>query len=290
MEFQILKPYILVLLLAFLASCRKDVELELPEYQDKVVVEGMIEPGSPAIVLLSYGVPYFGDFDYSTPEKSFIKGAKVVVSDGTLTDTLLELDPRTGYFYIGTRILGKTGGTYSLKVMVDGKTFDTQTTIMQPPKLDSVYFKKDHDSLGFMWQKFNEPAGIGDCYRWFAKRMTRDQFYAAPFNSVFNDKFIDGKKFDFGYNRGAQPNALQQNREDPERGYFKMGDTVIVKFCRIGQREYDFWHSYYQNRASNANPFSAPVNVKSMFENYKEVFGGFVGYAPSYDTLVIPKQ
>jgi hypothetical protein len=290
MEFQILKKLSLYVAVLLLTACRKDVTLELPEYQQKVVVEGSIEPGLPAIVLLSYGVPYFGDFDYSTPEKTFIKGAKVVVTDGIKIDTLRELDPRTGYLYVGSQLFGKFGVNYTLRVIVDGKTYETETTIMQPPTLDSLYFKTDHDSLGFIWQRFSEPAGIGDSYRWFAKRMYHDDFFAAPFNSVFNDKFVDGKAFDFGYNRGAQPNATQQNREDPERGYFKQGDTVIVKFCRIGQREYDFWHSYYQNKASNANPFSAPVNIKSMFENYEEVFGAFVGYAPYIDTLIIPTQ
>src|SRR5688500_16446157 len=72
------------------SSCRKDVVLELPEYQQKVVVEGSIETGGAAIVFVSYSVPYFGEFDYTTPEKAFIKGAKVTVSDGVKTETLKE--------------------------------------------------------------------------------------------------------------------------------------------------------------------------------------------------------
>lgn len=280
----------LFVLMFVLLSCRKDVTLELPEYQQKVVVEASIETGGPAVVLLSWSVPYFGEFDYSTPEKAFIKGATVVVSDGTNSETLTELDPNTGYLYIGSKIFGKENTTYLLSVTVNGETYETSTTIGRPEPLDSLYFKGEQDSLGFMWQTFSEPAGSGDCYRWFAKRLGRDQFYAAPFGSVFDDKFVDGKSFDFAYDRGPQPNALQEYREDPERGYYKRGDTVVVKFCRIGRKEYDFWYTYYQNKASNSNPFSAPANVKSMFGNHEKVFGSFVGYAAAFDTIVIPKN
>jgi hypothetical protein len=236
-------------------------------------------------------VPYFSDFDYRAPQNAFIKGGKVVVTDGVISDTLVELDPKTGYLYVGTKLIGQKGKTYIIKVTVDGKTFQTSTTISAaPPKLDSVYFKVDHDSLGFIMQRFKEPAGSGDCYRWFAKRLHRDQFYAAPFNSAFDDQFIDGKSFEFGYDRGPQPNQLQDNRDDPERGYYKMGDTVIVKFCKIGLKEYDFWYTYYQNKASNGNPFSAPSNIKSMFDDYENVFGAFIGYSPTFDTIIIPKK
>ena len=281
--------YITFLFLIF--SCRKDVKLDLPDYKQKVVVEASIEAGGTAIVFLSYSVPYFGEFDYSAPQKAFIKGAFVTVTDGSFTDTLKEVDPNTGYFYLGTKLLGQQGKTYTLRVTVADKTFETSTTILNPPKLDSLFFiPADRDSMGFIGQTFSEPAGSGDYYRWFAKRINRDQFYAPPFNSVFDDKFVDGTVFDFSYNRGPQPNLLQPNSEDPERGYYKRGDAVAVKFCRIGKREYDFWLTYYQNKSSNGNPFSAPANVKSMFTDYENVFGAFVGYAPFFDTLNIPYE
>ena len=281
--------YIVVFIL--LVSCRKDVKLDLPNYQQKIVIEGSIETGSPALVFVSYSVPYFGEFDFTTPEKAFVKGAVITVSDGFTTETLKEIDPTLGYVYAGFQLIGEEGKTYTIKVSVEGKTFETSSTILNSVKLDSLYFQQIRgDSLGFIAQRFTEPTGSGDTYRWFAKRFGRDQFYAAPFNSVFDDKFVDGKTFDFSYNRGAQPNQRAQNASDPERGYFKTGDTVIVKFCKIGRKEYDFWYTYYLNRSSNSNPFSSPANVKSMFNNYEECFGAFVAYAPTFDTIIIPKE
>jgi hypothetical protein len=277
-----------LLSVALLLGCRKDVTLKLPEYTQKVVVEASIETGEPAVVLLSWSVPYFGEFDYSKPEESFIRGASVVVNNGVTTDTLQELDKSLGYLYMGSRIIGKEQTTYSLTVTVNGNSYTTETRIGTPANFDTLYYRNDHDNLGFIWQRFAEPPGIGDCYRWFAKRKGRDNFYAAPWGSVFEDKFVDGKTFDFGYDRGAQPNQVQQNSDDPERGYYRRGDTVIVKFCKIGRNEYDFWFTYYQNKASNSNPFSAPSNIKSMFADHAHVFGAFTGYATVYDTIVIP--
>lgn len=285
-----MKRTIVILMILLLSGCRKDVKLKLPEYHQKVVVEASIETNGPPIVFLSYSVPYFGNFDFSAPQQAFIKGAFVTVSDGTTVDTLKEVDPSQGYLYLGFKLLGQQGKTYYLNVTVNGKTYTANSTIRTPAPLDTLYFKGEQDTLGFIWQRFKEPQGVGDAYRWFAKRLGRDQFYAAPFASAFDDKFIDGKTFDFSYDRGPQPNQVQQYRDDPEQGYYKRGDTVVVKFCKIGTREYTFWNTYYQNKASNSNPFSAPSNVKGTFDDDRDVFGAFVAYAPFFDTIIIPHK
>ncbi len=282
--------YIVLIFVCVLFSCRKDVNVKLPEYQVKLVVEGSIETGSPAVVLLSYSIPYFGEFDFTTPEKSFVKEAFVTVSDGVMVDTLKALDPSVGYIFIGSKINGVEGRMYTLKVKVNNEEVSVQSTILPKIALDSLYFKWEQDSLGFIWQHFKEPSGLGNNYRWFSKRLNTkytDAFFAAPLFSVFDDKFVDGKNFDFSYDRGPQPNDVQKWRDDPNRSYYRVGDTVAVKFCHIGKAEYDFWYTYYQNKASNSNPFSAPTNIKSMFVNNEKVFGAFVAYSPYFDTIVI---
>lgn len=277
----------------FLSSCRKDVNVKLPEYKQKLVVEGGIETGGTPYVLLSTSVPYFGDFDYSTPEKAFVKGAFVTLSDGITIDTLKELDPSLGYFYTGTKLTGVEGRTYTLRIRYNSEEFSVSSTILPKVALDSLFFKWEEDSLGYIWQHFKEPVGLGNNYRWFSKRLNakyQDLLFAAPLFSVFDDKFVDGKAFDFSYDRGPQPNKIQEWRDDPKRSYYRVGDTVAVKFCHIGKVEYDFWNTYYQNKASNSNPFSAPVNIKSMFGDNENVFGAFVAYSPAFDTIIIKKK
>lgn len=280
--------FIVFVLAVLFTSCRKDIDVKLPEYKQKLIVEASIETNGFPIVLLSWSVPFFGDFDFSQPGNAFVKGAFITVSDGTITDTLKELDPNSGYIYVGTKITGQVGKLYYLTVTVNGKTYTADTFINPPIALDSLFFKGEQDSLGFMWARLTEPAGLGNNYRWFATRLNKDDLYAAPFSSVFDDKFVDGKSFEFGYERGPQPNEVQEYNDDPERGFYKRGDTVVVKFCTIGRKEYLFWNSYYLNKSSNGNPFSSPSNIMSTFES-QDVVGGFFGYSPSFDTLVIPK-
>ncbi len=279
-----------IICLPFFLACRKDVKVKLPDYEQKLVVEGSIEAGGNPFVLLSYSIPYFGEFDFSTPQNAFVKGAFVTVTDGTVVDTLKEFNPQIGYIYLGSKLIGEFGKTYTLTVRYKGKDFSVQSTIREKIPLDSLFFKWEQDSLGYIWQHFKEPAGQGNYYRWFSKRLNtryKDFFYAAPLFSAFEDKFVDGKAFDFSYDRGPQPNDVQAWRDDPKRYYYRVGDTVAVKFCHIGKKEYDFWNTYYQNKASNSNPFSAPTNIISMFGNNKEVFGAFVAYAPYFDTIII---
>lgn len=288
---RICKTYLkaLIVLIA-VTGCRKNIKVKLPEYKQKLVVEASITTGESAIVFLSYSVPVFGDFDFTHPENAFVKGAFVTVSDGTQIDTLKEFDPNEGYFYYGSKVIGQQDKDYTLSITLNGKTYKATTHIHTPIPLDSLYFKGERDTLGYIWAHLTEPAGLGQNYRWFAKRLNKDDdlVFAAPFNSVFDDKFVDGKDFHFAYDRGPQPNKVQEDKDDPEQGWFKRGDTVAVKFCVIDRPSYNFWYSYYLNKASNGNPFSAPSNIVSTFEG-SDVLGGFFGYSPSYDTLVIPK-
>jgi hypothetical protein len=266
------------------------VNVKLPEYKSKLIIESWIEPGQPAQALISTSAPYFGDFDFSNPTVIFVKGAFVTVTDGSITDTLKEVLPGQGFYYSGDNLVGQIGKTYTITVRHSGKEYSAQTSLRNPVKLDSLFFKWEKDSLGFIWQHFKEPAGLGNYYRWQSKRLNvkyGDQFFAGPLFSVFDDKFIDGKEFDFSYDRGPQPYDVQKWRDDPNRNYYRVGDTVAVKFSHIGKAEYDFWNTYYQNKASNSNPFSAPVNIKSMFGNNQEVIGCFVGYSFTLDTIII---
>lgn len=288
-----LKRYSVFLIVSFLlmlvVACEKDIKVNLPEYKEKLVVEASIETGQPAQVFLSVTAPYFGNVSLADPTQFFIKGALVTVTDGFQTDTLKEVDPNTGYWYVGTKIFGQVGGSYQLSINAKGKTYNAFTSILNPIALDSIYFKWEEDSLGFMWGHLTEPAGSGNCYRWFAKRYARDLFYAAPMNSAFDDKFVDGKSFDFAYERPAQPNQQQAYNDDPNRWYYKVGDTVVVKFCTIGRNELEFWQSYYSNQISNGNPFSAPTNIQSTITG-GDAIGAFCGYSPSFDTIIIKEK
>ncbi len=273
-----------VLVVGLFYSCQKNIDVNIPDYVQKLVVEGKIEAGSTPEVYLSYSVPYFGNHTQNLSDFA-VKGAVVTVNDGITTDTLKDISG-LGYYYKALNMVGVSGKTYNLTILLNGKTYTSSTSIYPQVKLDTLWFKvlRD-DSLGFVYTYMTEPAGLGNSYRWFAKRIGKDQNFIAPLGSAFDDKFIDGKSFEFAYNRGMLQGSTANDDNNNERSYFKLNDKVVVKFCSIGYNEFRFFRSYDANIISNGNPFAAPTNLENNVHG-ENVLGVWCGYNAYYDTLI----
>lgn len=272
----------------FLFSCTKEVTVDLPPPEKKIVVDGGIYVGEPVEINLTWSTGYFDPIDSVSLANYLITDATVIVQDGPLTDTLqLFYNPNKPIPIVwrGTTMLGQVGHTYTLTILADGKTATATTTINPPVALDSAWFKIEppHDSLGYAWAHMTDPAGAGNGYRWFAKRLTKDPAFLAPFGSAFDDKFIEGTSFDFAYYRPSIPGSSAPEDNNEQDGFYIIGDTVVIQFCSIGQREVNFFRTYENVVAGNGNPFAAPGVIKT---NVEGGLGIFCGYSPSYDTII----
>lgn len=150
---------ILILSVTFFISCEKDITVDLPVPEEKLVIEGYINPGSPAYVFISKTAPFFAPVDSATLVSYAIKDAIVTVSDGVNTDTLVAPLTDLGYLYISPNITGEIGKTYFLKVeTTDGKIATAVTQIFSPVPLDSVWFKVQEglDTLGWTWARISD--------------------------------------------------------------------------------------------------------------------------------------
>jgi hypothetical protein len=285
---KILKYAVLGLGLVVLTSCSKNVTLNVPPAQNQIVAEGHIEPGTTAYLYLSHNFSFYGTVSIlSIISNDVIHGAKVTVSDGTTTDTMYETNPSIG-FYQNSKLKGVAGKTYYLKVIANGQTVTASTTLLAPIKLDSVWYKVQNgtDSLGYMWAILNDPPAPGNCYRWFAKRISKadaDTTYVPPDQSVFNDQLINGEKFQFFYGRGALPGSKAADDTNSEAGYFKTHDTVVVKFCTIDYAAYKFYNTYYFQVDNSGNPFGSPAPLEG---NITGGLGIWCGYGSYLDTVV----
>lgn len=275
-------------LAVLLISCEKEISIDLPPVEKKIVVDGGISVGEPAEVTLTWSAGYFDPLDSASISNYVITSATVTVSDGTTTDTLhLTIDPNrpVPLVFRGTTVLGQVGRTYLLTVVADGKTVTSTTTIPTPIPLDSVWFKPEipGDSLGFAWAHLTDPVGLGNGYRWYTMRLHEDPTFMAPFGSTFDDNFVEGESFDFAYSRPVDAGSTAPEDNDFRRGYFITGDTIVVKFCSIGQAEADFFRTYEIEVSNNGNPFASPGVIES---NVEGGLGVFCGYSPTYDTII----
>ena len=86
-----MKRIIYIFICISIASCTKEVQIDIPGYEEQIVIDGVIETGQPAIVLLSSTANIYSPTNLEAYLNGFISGATVVVSDGTVSDTLIEI-------------------------------------------------------------------------------------------------------------------------------------------------------------------------------------------------------
>lgn len=277
--------------LFFFSSCEEDLKVNLPGAEGKLVIEGKIESGDVAQVLLTKNVPLFSSVSGTNLQDYLVLDAEVYVSNGIVTEQLaiaIDTGSVLGIVYKGSSIIGIPGQTYTLTVNSNGKTYTAVTTIPTPVALDSVWWQPQppEDSLGYAWAHISEPAGLGNNYRWFAKR-PKDRRYIAPYGATFDDKFIDGKAFDFAYSKGYDPtdseNTGLADDEEGTYGYYKGKDTIYIKFCTIDRESKDFYTTFEAAVGNNGNPFASPVTVLTNIQGGG--LGVWCGYGVTYDTI-----
>jgi len=315
-----LRSYCLVVLslvvLTILPSCTKEVTIDIPGYEEQLVIDGQIETGQPPLILISRSKDIYAPTDINAFLSGFVSGAVVTMSDGATTFTLDEVCTDNlpagseeiaaaifgipaselanyhlcAYTSFNPAAWGEVGKTYSLSVSFEGKTYTGTTQIVQPTALDSLFWKPlpDIADHGFSHAFLSDPIGGNDSYLWEAKRInivngeTKDARFKTTFNPVFNDEFIDGKTFDFFYENpmSFDDESIPENR----KGYYQQGDTVVIKFSKMDPSVYRYMITKYTQLQTNGNPFASPTNIVSNLTG--GCLGVWAGYSPMFDTLV----
>lgn len=322
-HFRVYISILLVLNASLWVGCEKEITIDLPDVESKIVVQGSIEQGQPPIVLLSESQGYFDATDLTSLEDYYLKGATVTVGNGDaeivldeictsdIPEELLPLvasitgfDPEVlafldicAYASFDESIWGEVGKIYDLSVEHEGRTVTSITKINELVHLDSTWFELSgtSDSLGFAWGILTDPDTLGNAYRWFAQRINqypewsanageqKDGGYIAPLGSSFDDEFFNGLSFEFAYYRGSVLNSDKEDDLNEEVFFFKVGDTIAVRGCVIDRGSFLFIDSYETQVSNQGSPFAVPTNVRTNIEGG---LGGWIGYGASYDTII----
>lgn len=311
------KLLIATLILLSIASCTKEVKIDIPGYEEQLVIDGRIETDMPPIILISKTKDIYSPTDMDAYLNSFVSGAVVTVSNGDTTVVLDEictdnLPPGTeqmaadlfgipvselpnyhicAYTTFNTSIWGEVGKTYDLTVQFEGKTYTSTTKILQPTALNSVYWKQDEDApqgFGFSWASLTDPAGQYDAYMWEVKRLDigddgqpKDAAFKATFAPVWDDEFINGTTFDFAF---ENPNNRDEDIPDEQKFYYGIGDTVVIKLSKLDVDVYEFLEKKYLQLQTTGNPFASPTAIPTNIKGGAQ--GVWAGYSPHFDTLI----
>ena len=310
------KLYIALILGVIISSCTKEVEIDIPGYEEQIVIDGRIETGQPPFVLISRSKDIYAPTDLDAFLNGYVSGAIVTVSNGTTTVQLIEicsdnLPPGSeaivagilgvpeaelanyhicGYTSLDPLIFGEVGKTYTLTVDFEGKTYTAETKIMPPTALNSLFWKPDGDltTHGFAWANLSDAPGQFDAYKWEVQRINTDENgdpldanFVEPFAPVFDDEFFDGLTFDFFYDN---PKGYEDGILDEHAGLYPLGDTLLIKFSKMDRFVYEFMEKKYIQLATAGNPFATPTNIPTNIVG--GALGVWAGYSPTIDTLI----
>lgn len=294
----------------FLAiSCTKEVKIDLPEFEQKLVVDGQIRPGIPPIVILSKSQDLYASTSLEAIQGNYVTNAQVSVSDG-ITSVPLDLicadslppqfldfvanvlgvtagNIANGNFCafstMNTAMFGVIGKTYTLNIKYEDKTYTSTTTLMPPPEISSAYyeFNGKYTDRGYAWIKIKDDASTYNSYFLKEKSLVNDLRFHTMTGPAFDDEFFNGLEFKFGIYNVASTH--DDNVPEDMRGYFKVGDTVVVELSSMDLKVYQFNLQKYMQVDNGGNPFAMPANIPTNIEG--GALGVWAGYTSIYDTI-----
>lgn len=225
--------------LVFGISCTKVITLDLNNNVNTLVIEGNVtNQAGPYFVKLSQSVNFYAANNYPN-----VANATVSISDDAGQNETLA---NAGNGLYKTLILrGVEGRTYSLKVILDGKTYTAQSTMPTKVPLDTI--RTVSMALGnkvrySMLPIYRDPIFFGNNYRFLVYvNGVKDKT-----DIVFNDNINNG-----------QINIRPLRTSDLES---KLGDTVSVEMQCTDVRTYDYYFSLSKITDTGPGGGTTPAN------------------------------
>jgi len=297
-----------------LYSCTKEVRIDIPKEEPKLVVDARIEKGGFPTVLLMKSQYLYNLTNLDAYFSSNISDATVTLVRGLDTFTLspyfiselplqsqitlaeqlnVELNelaffPLKVYSSLDPNLIGAVGQTYTLNIQYNSQTYSATTKLLSPIALDNFQWipSAENNQFGVCRAFLTDPANAKNAYRWESKIMTtlngspKDYRFRHSGGSYFDDQFFNGLSINF---ETRYPEKDTSYPEEFNR-HFKYGDSVVIKLSHIEYPVYNYFDKLRTQLENSGSPFSSPVLMPSNFSN--GALGVWAGYSSWYDTLV----
>ncbi len=252
-------------LLIFLClACSKEIDIEQVHYQQQLVVDGWIENGQKAKVLLTMSSPFLNDYDSASIRNTFVNYAKVTVSNDLGESEILTLKRQDDFFppfmYQSIVMRGEPGRQYYLEVKYRNKIVTASTSIPELPNINQVELQTVSDTSMVINANIDDPGGQSNYYYTQIRTKHFDTRYHPSGNPLLNDRLFDGKSHSYQVKRSNQPDPLNIYSIDSDRNLkhdeFAMNDTVLVKISQIDKAAFEVLNGIYIDHLSSGSPFS----------------------------------
>ena len=235
-----------------LLSCEKVIDVRIGDTDKKYVIEGTISDNTNSCkVNLSQTINI-------TDSNKFegISGADITIQEDN--GVPVEINDAGGGIY-RANLSGKPGHTYTLKVKINGETFESTSTMPQKVFMDSIYVT-ERLFLGKLRKlataEFKDPPGLGNAYRLVQYIDGRKE------NTIFafDDNLIDGRIVKYELLIFGDENYT-----------LKKDDQLRIELRCIDLPNFTYWYSLTQG-ALGQNQSASPDNPVS------NIRGGALGY------------
>lgn len=261
--------FFLLLSCCFLTACNQAIDLNLPVYESKMVVEFYLEDKQPLRCLLQESVAYT-----DVKPLQLIDSALVILSYQGKNDTLanqrlVDRKMEKAYNYVNTKVFrAQLDVTYKLYIKDKrGREMRGETKFLRAVSIDSIVykFKKDSVSAGML---FKDPAQEVNYYRLVAYPEREIIKRQGTWDIRLRDLIFNGQSFSFftGYS-------------------FSKGDTIVGRLYNLTANHFEFSESIQNAKSANGNPFAQPANIRS---NVVGGLGIFTAITFDEQRLVIP--
>ncbi|MEL1253284.1 DUF4249 domain-containing protein [Flavobacterium sp. DGU38] len=283
-----MKKYLLFLFGLVVISCSNNDFSIQQSQESKIVVEGWIEEGDFANVLLSTSIPVTGTIDSTSVLSHVIRSAKITISDGETSEVLRVKNDKNRvppFVYYGSMLRGEAGKEYSLKIEYLDRVVEALTIIPKSISLKSAeYIKKSPtDTTGYVFVKFDDPVNEKNYYQIATKIDGEEPIFVPSFYGNLDDKNFTSSSVSVQINRGAL--LFPETKFEP---YFADGDLIYVKLRTQTKEALDFWNSWQNEIVNSKNPIY-PSNT-SLKSNIKGGIGIWAGYGQSTIIVTTPPK
>jgi hypothetical protein len=244
-----------------LSACNleKEIEVPLPEYQSKLVVECYLEAGKPFRLAISESASYF-----DAPTIQDVRNAEVTITFNGVTKAIhyrpvVDTVYRKLYNYTSdTKVNYQPDTPYILSVNDPaGRRVTGTATFLPVVSLKEPEWRFNADSAAFLLIRFDDPLDTRNYYR---IQVHRDSLNRNPdVDFTLDDTFSTAGEITLG------------------TGYnYRKGDSLYVTLYHLEESYYNFLESVEDAARANGNPFAQPAQIKSAVQGGIGVFATLV--------------
>ncbi|MGH1366451.1 MAG: DUF4249 domain-containing protein [Calditrichia bacterium] len=253
-------------------SCETIVDLDLPQNQQRLVVEGRIEKilgenSGYQQIRLSLTEDFFND---QLPPAASNAMVSVIDENGRSWE-FSESETEPG-LYTTDSLFAEIEIQYTLSILYNGETYEGRETLHAVPPIDSIYQvfveENEFEDEGIRARiNYRDPINAENFYLWEQYADGQLQLLPDPgnkFNLIASDEFYDGQQI-----VGYEPN---------EEAVLEPGQTVQIKQIAISKQTYDYYYIIFEQTASGELFDPPPATIRGNVVNITNSENYALGY------------